>query len=95
MSRRYRYHRMTGQQLSDALNQLGLSKFQFVRASGFSYQKVERWLADKEDIPHTATVIVTLLTLPGAVEKARVLADAMVLPDEDSPSPIQQETTDA
>jgi transcriptional regulator with XRE-family HTH domain len=83
MSRRYQYERMTAEQFSKALNQLNLTMRQFVRLSGVSEAKVERFISGKEDIPHFVTVLCALLTLPNALAMAKGVSDAMVLPEKD------------
>lgn len=78
MTRRYSYDRMTPEQFSAALNQLHLTMRQFCRLSGKSEAKAERWLSGDEDIPHDVTVMLTMATVPDALERARAVTDAMV-----------------
>lgn len=83
MSRRYTYQRMTPEQLSAALDQLKLTKWQFIRLSGLSHQKVERMLTGEADIPHETAVLLSVLTLPGAMDRALAVTNALIVKEED------------
>lgn len=78
MGRRYIYQRMTAEQLSTAMDELGLSKWQLIRLTGSSERKVDAWLDGKEDIPHWVLVLCSVLTVPGAMEIAKRVTDHVV-----------------
>ncbi|MBM1169928.1 hypothetical protein ACFSM9_17125 [Microvirga arabica] len=54
---------------------------QFVRISGASEAKVERWIKGDEDIPHFVTILCALLTLPNTMEMAKSVTDTMLKKD--------------
>ncbi|WP_420408667.1 hypothetical protein [Hoeflea sp.] len=70
MVTRYRYARMTPEDMSDDLNTLKLSAGQFSRISGARHERVQKWLDGKEDIPPHIPVLLALMKLPGGMEKA-------------------------
>ncbi|WP_147707824.1 hypothetical protein [Microvirga massiliensis] len=82
-ARRYQHTRMTHRQLSAVLNRLDLSMRKFARLTGAAERTVDRWLRGVEDIPHYVTLLCSLLTIPGAMAKAKAVADAMVIPETD------------
>lgn len=67
-------HRMMPAQLSKALDDLGLTMREFCRVTGTGTKTVERWLTDEKDIPQWVPVTLALLTLPGALQIARTVA---------------------
>jgi DNA-binding transcriptional regulator YiaG len=75
MARRYVYERMTAAQLSQALDELGLTMRQFARLYGSAEKRIQQWLDGADDIPHTVAVVLGLLTLPGAMELAKRITD--------------------
>jgi hypothetical protein len=81
MPQRYKYTRMSAHQLSAALDELNITAGIFSRLCGAQYNRVKDWLDGREDIPHHVTVLCALLTMPGALEKARTVTDAMVEED--------------
>lgn len=78
---RYRYERITGKMLSDALNGLGITAGQFARLTGADHRRVQRWMDDEQDIPHHVALICALLAIPSAMEKGRKFADLMIKED--------------
>lgn len=64
--RRYTYKRMSAQELSKALDQVGLTMRQFSRTTGANEGTVEKWLQGVLDVPHWVPVLLSLLTLPAA-----------------------------
>lgn len=72
---RYKYNRMTPQDMSADLNGLGLSAGQFSRLSGARHERVLKWLDGKEEIPPHVPVLLALLELPGAMIKAQTVVD--------------------
>jgi len=70
VSRRYRYKRMTAEQFSAALDELGMSVMQFARLYGSAEGRVRDWLHGDEDIPHTVAVFCIAMTVPKAKELA-------------------------
>ena len=80
VAHRYEYDRMTGEQLSAALNELGLSKREFAKFVGAKAERVQGWLDGTESagrIPQWVPLILGLLTLPGALELARAYTDSV------------------
>lgn len=77
VSTRYVYDRMTGAQLSTALDQLGLTMRGFGKIYGVPAKRMQAWLKGDEDIPHSVAVMVGLLTLPGAVDLANAYTDSV------------------
>lgn len=64
----YTYRDLTGEQLSEGLKAIGMSAKQFAIHAGYNYGRVRRTIEGKDTLPHHATVILGLLTLPGAVD---------------------------
>lgn len=74
--RRYVYRRMPPDEISTALDTLGLSVGQFSRLIGARYNgpddsTVQKWLDGKQEAPAYLPVMLALLALPGAVERAK------------------------
>lgn len=85
VAKRYEYERMTGEQLSAALAQLGISMREFGKLTGTKPERVQSWLDGTDNIPQSAALAAVLLTLPGALELARTYTDS-VARDTRSPS---------
>lgn len=85
VAKRYEYDRMTGEQLSAALAQLGISMREFAKLVGAKPERVQAWLDGADNIPQSAALAAVLLTLPGAIELARSYTDS-VARDTRSPS---------
>lgn len=81
MSRTYKYNRMTGSELQEALDELHLSRWQLVRLTGMNEAKISRMLNDREDVPHFLCLIVELLALPDAKERAWEVSRDMLAPE--------------
>jgi len=85
MSRRYRYQRMTPEQFSMALDQIGINAWQFARMTGANGERVIGWLAGRDDIPQYVPLVCVLLTMPGALALAKATADAFIVQDPTEP----------
>lgn len=84
---RYRYIKMTPEEISDALQQTGLSVGQFSRLIGARYNgpndsTVQKWLDGKQDAPTYLPALFALLSLPGGLETAREAAERYIEQDE-------------
>jgi hypothetical protein len=64
---------MTPSDLSDDLKELDISLAEFCTITGHRYERVLKWLKEKdgEDIPPHIPVLMALLKLPGALAVAR------------------------
>lgn len=78
VAKRYEYERMTAAQFRQALEQVGLSEGRFARLYGVIPKRVRSWAAGEEDIPHAALLMLSLLTLPGAVDMAERVTDSVI-----------------
>lgn len=78
VAKRYEYERMTAGQFRQALEQVGLSEGRFARLYGVIPKRVRSWAAGEEDIPHAALLVLSLLTLPGAVDMAERVTDSVI-----------------
>lgn len=78
VAKRYEYERMTAGQFRQALEQVGLSEGRFARLYGVIPKRVRSWAAGEEDIPHAALLMLSLLTLPGAVDMAERVTDSVI-----------------
>lgn len=78
VAKRYEYERMTAAQFRQALEQVGLSEGRFARLYGTIPKRVRSWAAGEEDVPHAALVMLSLMTLPGAVEMAERVTDSVI-----------------
>lgn len=67
-------NRMLPAQFSKALDDLDLTMREFCRITGTGTKTVERWLSDEKDIPQWVPVTLALLTMPGALQMARTVA---------------------
>lgn len=82
MVTRYKYNRMTSEDMSEDLNTLHLTAGQFARISGARHERVLKWLEGKEDIPPHVPVLLALLELPGAMIKAQEVVDFYIQEEE-------------
>ena len=78
VAKRYEYERMTAAQFRQALDQVGLSEGRFARLYGVIPKRVRSWAAGEEDIPHAALVMLSLMTMPGAVDMAERVTDSVI-----------------
>ena len=78
MASRFTYARLTPAQIEQALADLGLSARGLAKLGGWESRTVSRWLSGESEPPHNAALALTLLTMPGALEKARALANMMI-----------------
>ena len=78
VAKRYEYDRMTAGQFRQALEQVGLSEGRFARLYGVIPKRVRSWAAGEEDIPHAALLVLSLMTLPGAVDMAERVTDSVI-----------------
>lgn len=86
--RRYKYRKMSPEEVSAALDATGLTVGQFSRIIGARYagpdsSTVQRWLKGTQDPPTYLPALFALLMMPGGVERARVAAERYI--EEDSP----------
>lgn len=77
VAKRYEYDRMTGEQLSAALAQLGITMREFAKLLGAKPERVQAWLLGTDNIPQSAALAAVLLTLPGALDLARTYTDSV------------------
>lgn len=78
VAKRYEYERMTAEQFRQALEQVGLSEGRFARLFGTIPKRVRSWVAGEEDIPHAALVMLSLMTMPGALDMAERVTDSVI-----------------
>ncbi len=78
VAKRYEYERMSAAQFRQALDQVGLSEGRFARLYGTVPKRVRSWAAGEEDIPHAALVMLSLMTMPGAVDMAERVTDSVI-----------------
>lgn len=70
--------KMTAAQFRRALDQLHLTEGRFGRLYGTTPKRVRSWVTGVEDIPHAALLMLSLLTLPGAVDMAERVTDSVI-----------------
>ena len=75
---KHTYQRINGEELGEALSDIGLTVGQFARLTGADRRRVTRWLADEYDIPHHILLICELLKDPGNMQTAKELADEQI-----------------
>jgi hypothetical protein len=78
MARRYDYAPMSVAEFRDAMNVLGLSVRSLERISGAKGDTIDRWLKGDLDVPHHIRVLLALLALPGALERAKQVTTAAI-----------------
>lgn len=87
MTRRFEYRRITGRELSEALDDLDLPAKAFCRIFGVNPQVMTRWLrGDQETPPWVFPVIWLLREIPEAVAIARSAAASHIVRDNEHPS---------
>lgn len=79
--------KMTGAEISDALNELGLTVDQFSRIIGARYRGKEdstviKWLEDRNDAPYYLPALFALLKLPRGVETAERAAERYIVEED-------------
>lgn len=89
---RYRYIKMTPEEISEALQQTGLSVGQFSRLIGARYNgpsdsTVQKWLDGKQDAPTYLPALFALLAMPGGLETAREAAERYIEEERDDGDP--------
>lgn len=89
---RTKYHRMTGEQLKAAINELGLSYDEFAYLTGAQARNVGQWVHNHLDIPHHIRLCCVMLAQPGNTMIARLLTEAVELSDEEIEA--EKETAD-
>ncbi len=76
--RRFTYRSMTPKQFNAALESLGMPRgYKFARLYGAAPTSFQRWASGEKDIPHSVTLVLALLTLPGAMQMAESVFDEM------------------
>lgn len=74
------FKRMSGDELSAALNRLGLSAGQFARLTGASFKRVSTDWLDGENVPLWVPVLLSSwLASPVAFEAAKIEADRRLM----------------
>ena len=73
------YKRLTGAELAVQLAGLNLSPAEFSRLMGTSQKRIMQWIDGEEDIPHNARVLLTLLSMPGALLLATQITSAAMV----------------
>ena len=77
----YKFKRITGAELSAALQLVGLTAGQFCRLTGSNPKRVGQWLNDEEECPPWVPPYLAALTVPEAMQAARARAEALLLQD--------------
>lgn len=76
------YNRMTGAQLAAALDESELTPTEFAEIYGVPHERILKWIAGEQDIPHSAHVLVKLLAYEENFTEAREITNqAMKLED--------------
>ena len=84
--RRYQYRKMTPAEISEALQDTGLTVGQFSRIIGARYNgpddsTVQKWLDGTQDAPTYLPALFALLMLPNGVQRAREAAERYIVED--------------
>jgi hypothetical protein len=92
MSREFDHARMTAEQLSAALDQLGLTSLRLEMLTGTRRKTVEAWLRPEHDPramrpPFWLTSWLALMTLPGARDMADAVAAQFLQKDDSDDAP--------
>lgn len=85
--RRYRYIKMPPAEISAALDKTGLTVGQISRIVGARYNgpqdsMFQKWLDGKQDAPTWLPAFFELLSMPGAIERARKAAERYIVEEE-------------
>lgn len=78
MAQRYTYERMTPEQFKAAQAEIGIGGHTLARLLGFPMNRLDRWEAGEDAIPHVVCIALSLLTLPGAKGVAWAVTDAKI-----------------
>jgi len=80
--KRFEYVRMTGDELTADLKEMGMSVPAFARITGSIADRVQQWAEGKEDIPTWVPVMTAVLkNVPGAIPEARQEAAERIIRD--------------
>ncbi len=82
MAGRYKYRRMTPDEMREMLNKVGMGVQEFCRNTGYGDVKVRRMLRGEEDIPHQIALMLSFLAMEGGVARAKAVTDAMIIKEE-------------
>jgi len=73
-----KYKPLEPNQISQGLSEVGISAAHFADLTGSNPRRVERWCTGEEaGPPHWVPVMLALLLLPGALEAAEGIGDAL------------------
>lgn len=83
---KFTYRRMTPEQLRSALKEFGMPDgYKFARLYGADARRVRRWISGEEDPPHSVTLVLGLMTLPGGLQLAeRIFQEMNVSVDDEA-----------
>ncbi len=84
MSRAYDHERLTAEQFSAGLDEVGITPGQFQRLTGTGRNSVANWLRPADDPkaqepPFWVTSWLALVLLPGGMDRARAVAEAKLI----------------
>ncbi len=82
MSRRFEYARVTAEEFSEALSDIGMPPLAFGRIFGFEEKRIRQWMSGEQDIPIWVPVVMAVLqNVPGAIPEARQAAAEIIVRD--------------
>lgn len=80
--KRYKFHPLTGAQISEELRALGLSVGDVSRLTGVNPDRLMKWITGEElNPPQLFAAWLELMRLPGAAEAAKRVADELRIDD--------------
>ncbi|RXF74391.1 hypothetical protein [Hansschlegelia zhihuaiae] len=84
-----RYRKISGADLAKGIEAANVTTGQFAALFGVQPKRIERWLKDEVEIPHSVALFVGLIADPLVLEKALVITQYMV--DKSEPAPAARE----
>ena len=80
--KRFEYVRMTANELSADLEEIGMTVSSFARITGTIAERVQRWADGGEDIPTWVPIMTAIMkNVPGAIPEARQEAAERIIRD--------------
>ena len=89
------YRRISGRALAEGIAAAGISPEQFAALYDVSPRRLEKWFAEKTEVPHGVALFVGLIADPLILEKALILTKYMVETVEPATTADDDEEPDA
>lgn len=85
-----RYRHISSAEFAHGLEVAGLTLEEFCRLYGAQQRRAQRWLDGKQDIPHSAAMLLGLFEDPAVAAKAKAITDILILETEPGDAPAEE-----